>query len=282
MNGDVRAKEPWLAVFFNMLFLGLGQAYAKRIVRAITIIGIDFVSICVVFIGVFVLVTPGIIFTKALFIIGIIFVIAGTMFQLFVFVDGWMCVRKYNVTNNVKPVHLFIRTLAIIGCLILFFTGGIRISLALYIRHSVAQAFKIPGDGMAPTLQIGDRIMVNKKAYLRAGPQRGDVIVFNDPRDMKKIFIKRVAGLPGETLEIKDGKVIINGNVMESEFHYYNAGDYAKNDHVIKVPFGNYFVLGDNSIASLDSRFFGFVPIKSINGRAMTIYWPFERLGTIE
>jgi len=169
--------------------------------------------------------------------------------------------------------------------------------LAMIIRTFVIQAFKIPSGSMHSTLLEGDLILVNKFIYgaripftdlnlpaLRQ-PQRGDVIVFIYPDSPKKDFIKRLAGLPGETLEIKNGTVFINDKpLLDSLFnqrYYYNRGEFGQEGKKIKIPEDNFFVLGDNSASSQDSRYWGFVPRKNILGKALVIYWPLQRIRII-
>ncbi|MFH1198690.1 MAG: signal peptidase I [Candidatus Omnitrophota bacterium] len=166
--------------------------------------------------------------------------------------------------------------------------------LALVIRTFVIQAFKIPTGSMRPTLLEGDIILVNKFIFgakvpfteialpkLR-DPKRGDVIVFIYPEDPKKDFIKRLIGLPGETVEIKNGTVYINDMpVMDPIFNqrfYYNRGDFGQENKGIVVPKDSYFVLGDNSASSQDSRYWGFVPKSNVLGKALIIYWPLTRV----
>ena len=170
----------------------------------------------------------------------------------------------------------------------------IALLLALFIREFFVQAFKIPSGSMIPTLLVGDRLMVNKLRYgpkvrftdKRAPgfsrPRRGDIIVFVFPDDPKRDFIKRLIAFGGETVEIKDGGIFINGKLIEdpviSKTYYYNRGDYGQEGQVVKVPEGHVYVLGDNSGSSHDSRFWGFVPELNIIGRAEFVYWPVTRL----
>ncbi|MFH1441299.1 MAG: signal peptidase I [Candidatus Omnitrophota bacterium] len=170
--------------------------------------------------------------------------------------------------------------------------------LAMIIRTFVVQAFKIPTGSMRMTLIEGDVILVNKFLYgakipwtdLRLPavrqPQRGDVIVFIYPEDKKKDFIKRLIGLPGETVEIKNGTIYINDkpllNPIFNQRYYYNRGDYGGESEKIKVPKNSYFVLGDNSASSQDSRYWGFVPEKNVLGKAILIYWPVQRVRIIK
>lgn len=175
----------------------------------------------------------------------------------------------------------------------------VALILALFIRQFIIQAFKIPTGSMRATLMEGDRILVNKFIYgakipftglrlpaLRE-PKRGDVIVFIYPQDPKKDFIKRLIALPGETLEIKSGSIYINEvfnkEPLLSNHYYYNRPEsaYGKEGQAIKVPEDAYYVLGDNSSSSQDSRYWGFVPKKNLLGKAVLIYWPINRMRVI-
>ncbi len=174
----------------------------------------------------------------------------------------------------------------------------IALVLALFIRAFFFQAFKIPTGSMRMTLIEGDRIIVNKLRYGPlipfskkripgfSEPKRGDVIVFVYPEDPKRDFIKRLVAVGGETVEIKEGKIVVNGKAIEDlpmgSIYYYNRGDYAKVSKKIKVPEGHYFVLGDNSGSSRDSRYWGFVPKELVIGRAELIYWPLNRIRVIQ
>lgn len=153
----------------------------------------------------------------------------------------------------------------------------IAIVLALVIRWLLFQPFYIPSSSMEPTLQINDRIIVSKLSYFWGEPQRGDIVVFKYPLDTKKDFVKRLIGMPGDTIEVKDGLVYINEKVYDE--------DYLPEDLVINgdfgpvvVPAGNYFMMGDNRNNSDDSRFWGFLPEDLIVGKSIIIYWPFNHV----
>jgi len=163
----------------------------------------------------------------------------------------------------------------------------IALILALLIRTFVVQAFKIPSGSMRPTLVERDRIFVNKFIYRFKKPERGDIIVFKYPEDKKKDFIKRVIALGGETIEIREGDIYINGDLVEDphvirEIYYYNRGKYGGLEQRIEVPEDSYFVLGDNSSSSRDSRYWGFVSKKYLLGKAFCIYWPIKRIQTVK
>lgn len=174
----------------------------------------------------------------------------------------------------------------------------IAVVLALVIRTFVVQAFKIPSGSMIPTFEIGDRIFVNKFIYgarvpvLNVNlpavrePKRGDIVVFISPETPRKDFVKRLIAVGGERVEIRDGRIMINGASIQEPasvraINYYNAGDYALEGRSVEVPKDSYFVLGDNSASSRDSRYWGFVPKKNLLGKAILIYWPLHRLKII-
>ena len=155
--------------------------------------------------------------------------------------------------------------------------------LALIIRTFLMAPFKIPSGSMRPTLLEGDRILVNKFIYHFHEPQRGDIVVFRYPLDPKRPFIKRLAGVGGERVQIRDGKLVVNDRPAdEAEMfrtnRYYNQGPYGQEGAPIQIPPESLYVLGDNSLSSHDSRFWGFVPRRKVIGKAMCIFWPPTRI----
>ena len=200
----------------------------------------------------------------------------------------------------------------------------IALVLAVLIRSYFIQPFKIPSGSMRMTLIEGDHLFVDKWTYgpqllppmfwdigfqegspllsirwpeavlpwtkmrlpgLRK-PQRGDIIVFVYPVEPTKDFIKRLIAVGGETVEIKDGAVYINGKEITDprikHTYYYNRGDYGAEGQVVHVPPGYVFVMGDNSGSSYDSRYWGFVPESNIIGKADFLFWPLGRIRIIQ
>lgn len=175
---------------------------------------------------------------------------------------------------------------------------GLAVLLALIIRTWGVQAFKIPSGSMKPTLQIGDHLLVFKSNYdiklpfsdytvfSVSDPKRGDIIVFRFPDDRDKDFIKRIIGLPGDTVEVRGNKVFINGREMKDPWGTYSGGTSMhpafgrlSTFGPVKVPPDKYFVMGDNRDESEDSRYWRtshFVPRDDIIGRAFIIYWAWE------
>jgi signal peptidase I len=177
----------------------------------------------------------------------------------------------------------------------------IAVILALFIRTFVVQAFKIPTGSMENNLLIGDHLLVNKfvfgpsatpaeRALLPVGTiKRGDVIVFKYPEEPNRDFIKRVIGLPGDTLELRDKRVSINGTPLDepyvhfieppgatSEFREVTSFDVRERYGPVTVPANQYFVMGDNRDNSQDSRYWGFLPRDYIKGKALVIYWSYD------
>ena len=161
--------------------------------------------------------------------------------------------------------------------------------LALVIRTFFVQPFKIPTGSMRPTLREGDRILVNKLLYRFREPERGDVVVFKYPPDRKRDFIKRLVAGPLEMVAIEDGHLRVDGERVTdpeifNDIFYYNKEDwpYGRSGVTVAVPEERYFVLGDNSANSSDSRNWGFVHRQDLLGRAFFVYWPPSRVRRIQ
>ena len=172
----------------------------------------------------------------------------------------------------------------------------LAILIAFFIRTFVIQAYKIPSGSMKPTLLIGDHILVSKFNYgiklplIRSTliplgePRRGDIVVFIYPEDRSKDFIKRLIGLPGDTVEIRNKEIFLNGVLWKDGYgvHVDNVifpGSVQPRDNFgpVTVPQDAVFVMGDNRDESYDSRYWGFVPKKEILGRSLIIYWSWNR-----
>ena len=156
----------------------------------------------------------------------------------------------------------------------------IAIGLALVIIVFLYQPVKVEGTSMAPLLSDQERIFINKFVYRFESIQRGDVVVFWYPLDRSKSFIKRIIGLPGETVEIRHGAVFVNGHVIPEPYvppQYADVSDFGP----VKVPKSSYFVMGDHRISSNDSRVFGPVSSQFIYGRAVFAYWPVDHFGSL-
>ena len=181
-------------------------------------------------------------------------------------------VEKVKTSTEENPVIEIVKTLA---------TAFI---LAIGIRTLVAEARYIPSSSMEPTLEINDRLIIEKISYRFKTPQRGDVVVFSPTdklkeQNFKDAFIKRVIGLPGETVEVKGEKVYVNGKALREKY-IEEAPEYTYGP--VTVPQGQYLVLGDNRNNSYDSHYWGFVPRENLIGRAIVRFWPIKRLGSLD
>jgi signal peptidase I len=165
---------------------------------------------------------------------------------------------------------------------------GVALVMALLLKAYVIGAYVIPSGSMIPTLLVGDHILANKFVYRFGEVKRGDIIVFKYPGDERVDYIKRVIGLPGETVEVKGTQVLINGVALDERYARFEPG-FDEERHAmafqqrfaargaVTVPAGHYFMMGDNRDRSADSRYWGFVRKDKIRGRAMVIYWSRDR-----
>jgi len=173
----------------------------------------------------------------------------------------------------------------------------IAVILALFVRTWVVQAFKIPTGSMENNLLVGDHLLVNKFAFAPAlgtferavlpirEIRRGDIVVFKYPDEPERDFIKRVIGLPGETLELRNKRVFVDGQPLEEPYVHFlepipegevTSSDVRERYGPVRVPENQLFVMGDNRDNSQDSRYWGFLPVSYVKGRALVIYWSFD------
>ncbi len=156
----------------------------------------------------------------------------------------------------------------------------IAIVLAFFIRYFIVELYMVEGPSMQPTLVSSERLVVNKFIYRFKTPQKGDIIVFRYPRDPSRDFIKRIIATAGDTIEINDGKVLVNGQLLTEPYILEKTrGSYP----LSTVPEGHIFVMGDTRNNSEDSRFndVGFVAMEMLKGKAELVFWPFDKLKTL-
>ena len=156
----------------------------------------------------------------------------------------------------------------------------IALVIAFVIRYFIVELYLVDGPSMRPTLQSAERLVVNKFIYRFRAPERGEILVFRYPKDPSRDFIKRVIAVPGDTIEIKDGRVFVNQQLMKEPYILSKTrGDYP----LTTIPEGHIFVMGDNRNNSEDSRFadVGFVPYELVKGKAMMVFWPWDQKKTL-
>lgn len=283
--GSFKPKEPLLAVMLSIILTGLGQVYAGRAVRGAAFFSVPVSAIILAFLYI---INPN----TSLSAYELVPLAALYAFYTWEILDAYRCAKSYNVSNSLeRKISGWKRAILVIG-IILFvpfenfplLIVGIPV-YASYIRSNIVRSYVMPSGSMEPTLQIGDRFLVDTAIYKKSKPQRGDLIVFRYPPNPRRVFLKRLIALGGETVEIKEGHVYINGQLcLDTKIkdrHYINSGDYGWFNPVT-VPKGSYYVLGDNSASSEDSRAFGFVPSVDALGKAYKIYWPLSRSGKVE
>jgi signal peptidase I len=310
MNGvppnDNNRRLPWLAAVLSFLMVGLGQVYAGRLVRGLlfsaAFSGVILVSILfLAFAGPLSTVTFGLLAGVA----SLGLTLAGTW-------DAYRVAARTGPDYELKAYNTPVVYL-LLGLLVM--SNGI--GYALHVRSSLFEAFRVPAASMRPTIGVNDRILVDKTAYRRAQPQRGDVVVFHPPTgDWRNHYIKRVIAVGGDTVSMKNGELYVNGQPLRHErvapdapgpnpgpmpaaaVHQEQNGtaryrilpatsappaqlDFAE----ITVPEHCCFVLGDNRGQSTDSRQFGPIPYAVIVGRVDYVYWPagdWSRFGRLE
>jgi signal peptidase I len=188
------------------------------------------------------------------------------------------------------------------------FREALHIGLVLVwlaLLHSTVSAFEVEGASMEPTLDTGQYLLISKVSYFHiegtpfehvlpstrqgsteyifSGPQRGDIVVFRAPTQPDKDFIKRIIGLPGDTILVKNGQVFVNGQPLDEPYiHFPATYTFPFDGQPRQVPDGNYFVLGDNRPNSSDSHLGWFVPVENLVGKAWVSYWPPQDWGTVQ
>lgn len=161
----------------------------------------------------------------------------------------------------------------------------IALLIVIPIRYFLFQPFFVRGQSMEPNFENGDYLIVDELTYRFRNPERGEVVVFKYPNDLSQRYIKRIIGLPGETIEINDDKVIIfdeEGGEILDELDYLSSSVLTSGDLKLTLEEGEYFVLGDNRQSSADSRRWGVLPEEFIVGKVFLRAWPFTDLSKIE
>lgn len=255
-----QSKDAWLAVFLSGFIPGLGHAYLKQWLYSILFFSAFIVLVIASGLKNSIIVLVAYLLQFMLFLVAFYHVYVSTP------------VRRERAR---RTVMLFLA--GFLGFQVL------SAILAFVTRTFVAEARYIPSGAMTPTLQINDRLIIDKLVYQFSSPKRGDIVVFSPTDTLRQqnfhdAFIKRIIGLPGDEVQVKDGSVYINGQPLR-ENYISEAPNYEFSPVV--VPPDSYFVLGDNRNNSYDSHYWGFVPRKNIIGKATKRFYPFNRAGSL-
>jgi signal peptidase I len=301
-TGQTAGREPWLAVALSLFAPGLGQIYCGEIVRGLVLFLVSLMFIPLVVLTA--LLPPATPILAALFLIAL--TVLGAYF--YAVLAAYRSARKLREQFETREYNrpLIYVLFLLIG--VLYSVGGLG-----YLPQ-VFEAFYLPTGSMAPNFLEGDHVLADKLAYRKAMPKRGDVVMFRVPRKPGLTWLKRVIGLPGDTVEVKESEVFVNGKRLDRDrvptsnvsgidailegqvFVESNAGSRyliligkGKNPDSPKttVPEGMFFVLGDHRDRSLDSRDpeLGFVPLGNILGNVPYIYYPagsWNRFGAVQ
>jgi signal peptidase I len=284
-------RNPWVAVVLSFFSTGLGHIYSGRIVTGLVLFLVSLlfapVAVLAAYLGSS---------TTALFVLLASGMVVIAVYLLAV-IDSFRAARKSGEHYQLRDYNR-----GIIYALFLLVGILYPLGVAQYLRASVFEAFLIPSASESPNFLPNDHVLVNKTTFQRRAPDRGDVVVFRSPKDRRLNWIKRVIGLPGDTVEVKGTEVIVNDKKLERDrvpasslffpleegsevFYEFNAGRryrivLAPADEKIAdfpkqtVPEGYCFVLGDNRNHSMDSRGVGLIPEAELIGAVQYIYWP--------
>jgi signal peptidase I len=266
-----KAANIILSAILTFFMPGLGQIACGKIKRGVAV----YIFSLIFFIAAaFVAIQPIPMFN--IIAAGLIFI---SVF-LFTLIDSILIAKNPDNTLKLKPL---------IGYSILVIASIVNSSLvqpaiSKTIKAKYIQAFHIPSISMMPSLLIGDHLLVNKQTYKKNSPKRGDIIIFDFPEDTSKTFIRRVVGIGGDVIEIRNKQLYINGKqYSENYVMYADSKSLPKNSHPIDdygptaIPEDSFFVLGDNRNSSYDSRYWGFLTADKIKGKAATIYWSWDK-----
>ena len=265
-----KPRKPWVAGLLSLIQPGLGQVYNGEIRKASFIYLLPFILI------------PGIRimclhseFIRFFLISSALLIPA---YYIFVFIDAIRTARRHSNQYSPKKYNKAIAYLGI-GLLVVILSN----SLLEVVKHNVIQAFKFPSGSMEPTLLNGDHILVDRSKSAR-NPHKGDLIVFEYPEDPSKDFVKRVVAVEGDTVEVRNKVLYVNGKAMTEPYTAHKETDTIPADQNPRdffgpqvIPASSYFVMGDNRDRSYDSRFWGAVSKDKVKGTVKSIYWSWDK-----
>jgi len=256
------------AAFLSLLLPGLGHLSCGKVRKALLVYVISQVTIIATF---FVFIRTELPYNL---------IISITIFvsvYLYAIIDSILLAKNTENTLKLKPILGY----SLLVAAIIFHSTIIKPLLGNLIKHNFMQAFKIPSDTMLPTLLVGDMLLVDKHAYHNNHPKRNDIIVFQSPEDSSKTLIRRIIGIGGEIIEIRNAKVYINGSLYAEPYEVNTDKTFQSNQRntlrQFAIPENSYFVIGDNRDMKHDNRFWGIVDRKDVNGKAVKFYWSWDK-----
>lgn len=267
------ARLPWLALALTMCCPGLGQLYCGRAARGLVMFG-SFALFGPLVVGLSLVATS----TASLLLF-------MTCLLAYLIAAVWIAIDAKRIAQQLNGQGYTLRDYNNLAVYILLSLTSVpySIGLAFFLRANVMEAFLIPSKSMAPTLIPGDRILTNKLAISTRTFARGDLVVFRNPENRRQMFVKRIVGLPGDSIEIKERELLLNGESLHRTSD--DAALPPSKPSTQTVPAGSYFVLGDNRDLSHDSRAFGFLSHGEITGVVSYLYWPansWSRFGSVK
>lgn len=292
-------RKPWVAVFLSLVMPGLGQVYCGDIKNGIVIMLV--IAMCS---SIWML---GTMFEKTL-ILPFFVMMWGVVLLATVFaaIDAYRRARRTRYDYKLKAYNRCGIYLALI-----WIAGAGTIGYTAIVKLNMCEAFVIGSDSMAPTILKGDRVLAGKMAYTRNDPQHGDVVLFKDPKNRRINNVKRAIALGGDILEVRNGKLLINGQALKTEwiekktilvgkkkiegdifwetngnarYQIFIAEKKSERGNIgsVTVPPYHCFVMGDNRNYSNDSRDYGGLSLGAIKGKFRSIYWPLQRRATLD
>jgi signal peptidase I len=265
-----KPRRVWLAGLLSFFTIGLGHIYSGKAKRGVLLYFGNSV-IWAIFL-------PLIILKFNAFIL-FLFAFTGFAYFICIMIDAIKAAKENSTSYILKKYNRWYIYLA----LFVFTNLVIQPAASTWVKEDILQAFKISSGGMIPTLLVGDHILVNKYIYKRRNPQRGDIVVFIPPNSPSKIYDQRTMGVGGDTIEIKNKQLWVNGVPQVEDYirHrdpkiYPSAYGPRDNYGPVTVPPHQVFLLGDNRDSSFDSRYWGFLPVDKVIGKVMGLYWSWD------
>ena len=267
-----KPRKPWIAGLLTFFTIGLGHLYSGKAKKGFVLYFLGQGTILAIFLPLIWL-SPNI-------LVFLLAVVCGLGFLIFCILDAIRVSRRNKLTYELKKYNRWYVYVLVSAVNLLLIQPAVERA----IKSDIVEAYRIPSGAMKPTLQIGDHILADKYIYKKTEPKRGDIVIFPFPEDPSKDFIKRVVAVGGETIEIIDKQISINGEIIEEPFVIHTDSNIFRdkkrprdNFGPVKVPDDSLFVMGDNRDHSYDSRFWGFVKKASVKGKAASIYWSWDK-----